>query len=314
MILHCLREAPSPELATALEQFEEQFTYPLGAGRSFRISHGEDYPRFFRAMGQAACFVAQRDGRVLAVIGAAIRELIQPGGRRLAALYLGDLKIAPWARDGHSLVRLMEGVESWVDGRAVAAFGVVMEGTPLTPDRYTGRVGIPPFEKLGRIMVLRLPTLPPISSDAAWIAPAERGQARFLELTAGAFTCPNAWPDERSEIKPIWLMSPDGEAVGRIEDTRRAKRLIADDGMEMRCAHLSCFAHSDPPRGIELLNVARRMAGGLGFPAIFVAVRVDEAPAICAALACDDIIKAPAAVYGAGLRPGGTWNINTAEI
>ena len=46
----------------ALARFEEQFTYPLGPGRTLRISHGDDYPRFFRAIGDAACFVAERSG------------------------------------------------------------------------------------------------------------------------------------------------------------------------------------------------------------------------------------------------------------
>jgi hypothetical protein len=54
MIVHQLCSAPSPSQAKALAEFEGQFNYPLGAGRSFRISHGEDYPRFFRAIGKAS--------------------------------------------------------------------------------------------------------------------------------------------------------------------------------------------------------------------------------------------------------------------
>ena len=65
MNLHHLSGPPTPELARALATFEEQFTYPLGPDRWFRISHGDDYPRFFRAIGEAACFVAERDGRVV---------------------------------------------------------------------------------------------------------------------------------------------------------------------------------------------------------------------------------------------------------
>ena len=80
MNVHPSSARPGAELALALARFEEQFTYPLGPGRSFRISHGDDYPRFFRAMGEVACFVAERDGVVLGVLGAALRA--PPRGRR----------------------------------------------------------------------------------------------------------------------------------------------------------------------------------------------------------------------------------------
>ena len=62
MNVHALSAPPPTALARALDRFEGQFRYPLGPGRSFRISHGDDYPRFFRAMGEGACFVAERDG------------------------------------------------------------------------------------------------------------------------------------------------------------------------------------------------------------------------------------------------------------
>ena len=56
MNVHALADMPEPNLAYALARFEEQFRYPLGKDQSFRISHGEDYPRFFArsAMGSAS--------------------------------------------------------------------------------------------------------------------------------------------------------------------------------------------------------------------------------------------------------------------
>src|SRR5688500_3897167 len=73
MIVHQLHGPPPPELARALAGFESEFTYPLGPDSFFHISHGDDYPRFFRAMGEAACFVAQRrgDGTITGTLGAA---------------------------------------------------------------------------------------------------------------------------------------------------------------------------------------------------------------------------------------------------
>src|SRR5437879_313968 len=72
MNLHALTTAPSNELAEALAHFEAQFSYPLGPGRSFRISHGNDYAHFFRALGEAVCFVAESEGVVIGTLGAAI--------------------------------------------------------------------------------------------------------------------------------------------------------------------------------------------------------------------------------------------------
>jgi hypothetical protein len=128
-------------LADALARFEAAFTYPLGPGWTFRISHGNDYPRFYRAMGDAVCFVAENHGEVVGVLAAAIRTLVWPTGDIRPAVYLGDMKVAPAARGGRVLLRLAEAATVWAGGRADAGFAVVMGGTRVTPDRYTGRPG-----------------------------------------------------------------------------------------------------------------------------------------------------------------------------
>jgi hypothetical protein len=298
-----------------LAQFEAQFTYPLGPERFFRISHGDDYPRFFRAMGEAACFVALRQGDVLGTLGASLRRLLAPSGRERDAVYLGDLKIGPAARGGRSLVRLIQAVQQWAGSRAEAAFSVVMDGTPATPPRYTGRLGIPSFRELGKIAVLRLPTTSlPVGTEHVLSTTPELGGACYQQLSAGRYASPGGTPAERSEMLPLWLLTADRRACGRLEDTRRAKRLIADDGVEMRSAHLSCFAYQDPRAGAELLKVALRLAADRGLPALFVAVAVPEAETFCRTLEGMEVVVAPATVFGAGLEPGPLWNLNTAEI
>ncbi len=315
MNVHTLAASPPPELARALGRFEEQFRYPLGPGRFFRIDHGEDYPRFFRAMGEGVCFVAEREGRILGVMGAALRRLALPGGEERRGVYFGDVKIAPPARGGRALPRLAAAAQQWVGARAAAALAVVMDGTLVTPTRYTGRLGIPPFAELGKIMVLRLPTSgTPVDPDDGWLTTGERGGACYLHLSAGRYACPGGNPAERSETEPLWLMEPGGRACGQLEDTRRAKRLIADDGVEMQSAHLSCFAYEDPGAGVELLQVALGHAARRGLPALFVAVAACEVKDFCRPLEGMGAVLAPATVYGAGLEPGPLWNINTAEI
>lgn len=256
MNVHALTASPPPELARALSRFEEQFRYPLGPGRFFRIDHGEDYPRFFRAMGEGVCFVAEREGNILGVMGVALRRLDLPSGDNRAVVYFGDVKIAPAARGGRVLLRLAGAVKQWVGTRATAAFAVVMDGTPVTPTRYTGRLGVPPFSELGKIMVIRLPTSgTQVRPNDDWLTTGERGGVCYSHLSAGRYACPGGNAAERSETEPFWLMEPSGRACGRVEDTRRAKRLIADDGVEMSSAHLSCFTYRDTRSGVELLRV-----------------------------------------------------------
>jgi hypothetical protein len=315
MNVQLLQDAPAPDLARALERFEEQFRYPLGPGRFFRISHGEDYPRFFRAMGEGACFVAERNEVILGVMSAALRPLALPTGEECPVVYVGDVKIDPSARGGRTLPRLAAEGRRWAETRARAALAVVMDGTPVSPPHYTGRLGIPLFSELGKILVVRLPTsgISPDPGDG-WITTGEVGGACYSRLCAGRYACSGGNPAERSETAPLWLMEPAGRACGRLEDTRRAKRLIADDGVEMRSAHLSCFAYQDRRAGFELLQVALRHAAGRGLPALFLAVAAPEADDFCRHTDGLGAVLAPATVYGVGLTPGPLWTINTAEI
>jgi hypothetical protein len=307
---------PPPDLTRALAAFEERFTYPLGPGRSFRIDHGDDYPRFFRAIGDAVCVVAQRQGRVFGTVAVAVRRLALPGGGERRAAYLADLKIDPEARGGFVLRRLAH--EALALARpAGAAFSIVMEGTRVTPLAYTGRAGIPAFGELGRIAVLHLAADGAAAAEDRgdyFGAPGPDGPDCYLRLSRGRYASPGGAPAERSEMVPAWLVLPDGSACGQLEDTRRAKRLLADDDSELRSAHLSHFAFRTPEAGAELVRAALGRAARLGFPALFVAVAAAEAPLLCERLGVREVVVAPAAVYGAGLEPGPGWNVNTSEI
>lgn len=309
MIVHTFRGAIPADLATALRAFEERFSYPLGPGRTFRISHGDDYPRFFHAIGDASVLVAEREGRVLGCLAVALRELALPSGGQRHVAYLADLKIAPEARSGFILRRLMTTAADAARG-VEAAVAVVMEGTRVTPDEYTGRVGAPAFRALGRVAVLRLPTAP---GEWTELPPSGEGEAVFRGLSRGRYAAVAGRPELRSEYPPVWLIEPDGTACGLLEDTRRAKRLIADDGTEMLSAHLSSFAAATPEGGARLLRRALALAHARHYPALFVAVPEGNRESLLGALRPPEVSLAPAVVYGVGLPPG-DWNINTAEI
>jgi hypothetical protein len=314
MKVHQVSGSLSPALATALLEFEKPFTYPLGPGRFFRISHGEDYSLFFRAQGDGCCFVAEHKGRVAGTLGTSIRRLWMPDGTERFVAYVGDLKIAAEARGGIVLARLARAAAAWLRPRVEAGYGIVMGGTTMTPEAYTGRVGIPGFQDLGRLVLLR------ISGSIGLEAKPEhflsnRGTALacYRRLSVGRYACLVGDAEDRSQIEPTWFMNPDGSACGMLEDTRKAKQLITDDGSELLTAHCSCFAYSSISAGAELINAALNRAVQLGFPALFVSVPETDTPELKAALHGFELQPAPAIVYGTGLTAG-VWNINTSEI
>lgn len=314
MIVQRIHAAPAIELARALAEFEAQFRYPLGPGRTFRISHGDDYPRFFRAMGDAACFIAIHEGEVIGTLGATIRRLTQAdAGERLVA-YLGDLKVASVARRGRAVIELVRAMIEWASPRVDAAFSVVMDGTAVTPERYAGRMGIPRMEAIGKAIIFQLRTLRDSARPQSFIATRENCLACHRRLGAGRCALSDGDPGERSESPPQWLMLPDGSACGCVEDTLKAKRLLADDGEEMRSMHLSCFAYGSIGSGAELVRAAMQRAGQLGFWALFVAIAEPEAAGFAAALTEPPLAVAPATIFGTGLAASPLWNINTSEI
>ncbi|MBY0528213.1 MAG: GNAT family N-acetyltransferase [Gemmataceae bacterium] len=313
MTIHPIREAPSPPLRDALMRFERQFVYPLGPGRTFRIEHGCDYARFYLAIGEAQCFVYEEDGQVLGVISVAVRPVLRPDGEAMPVAYIGDVKVAPGPRRGAVLLRMVREAEPWCRARAVAAFGVVMDGTPVVPSAYTGRLGIPAFVELGKTIVFRFLCAASASMADAFQSDESGARTCYASLVQGRFACLPGVPAERSEIPPTWLVHPQG-ACGCLEDTRRAKRLIADDGQEMRSAHLSAFAYRDVRVGAEFLRVAIGRAAALGFPALFVAVPAAEAEALRGELQELEAVRAPATVFGFQFETGPLWNVNTSEI
>jgi hypothetical protein len=307
-------------LARALEIFEEQFSYPLGPGRTFRISHGPDYTRFFSAMGEEAMvFVAERDGRVMGTVAIALRPLRTPDGHLKRSAYVGDLKILPAEQGGRTILRLGVAVlkEAKKHSEAEGAFCVVMDGTAQTPTAYSGRLGMPAFHELARITVLRIPACQPSHAAAEHtahpVSPAAAAES-YRRWTQGHYAVPAGDATRRSELTPTALMLLDGSACGLLEDTRNAKRLLTDDG-ELRSAHLSDFAYRDPERGAVLIRTALPVAAKHGNPALFVAVPASDTDAFLAHLGIAETVVAPATIYGcSSLAAGARWSVNTAEI
>lgn len=301
MKLHVLHDAPEAWLGSALERFERQFIYPLGAHDSFTISHGARYLPFFQAMGEATVLVAEEAGEVLGTI-AFIKRRIEQAGERRTAHYLCDLKVAPAARGSRVLARLFAEVKARIEqGDSHACYCVVMNGTGRLPTSYTGRVGIPGFQKLADILVMRLP--------ASLGVEVREGEGGLIHREGYVATGGDSML--RSKMTPVRLRG--ALASGTVEDTRLGKKLIAVSRDELLSAHLSGFAYATPEAGADLVRQAVGVAVKQGLPALFVAVPSEEAEKLRPLLG-GEVLEAPATVYGYDLQPGVDWWVDTAEI
>jgi len=315
MRIHQFSATLPPELIGKLEIFESQFEYPLGAEASFRILHGADYSLFFRSIGRATCFVAETEGRLTGVLTTVARPLWLPSGDEQTIIYVCDLKVAPFARGGRTLFRLIRMAQACPSTPSFLVFGIVMDGTSTVPTRYTGRAGIPLFGSISAVTILRFSsvattgTTPPVCAVSR-----QEVLDCFRRLSKGRYATPCGQPEARSQHPPAWLMLPDGTACGLLEDTLKAKRLVRPDGTEIISAHLSCFAFRTVDSGVRLIESALVLCRERGLPAMFVAVTRENAVKILDSFDHSGITVASATLYGNGLKPGVAWNINTSEI
>jgi len=329
-----LQDRPNKFLSQALAQFEHQFVYPLGPDDSFRISHGSNYPIFCRAMGEGCCFVYEENGIVLGTIGVSIRPVAKPDGEQENVAYLCDVKVQSSPRRGFILLRLMRAVHNFCRSRTSAAFCVVMDGTAVTPNDYTGRscVPIPAFAVLGKIAVLKISTanskMLPVPDENMVISNESNVRNILGTLGRGRYLCQPGDTGSRSKMPPLWLAltgdtnpeSTSQTACACLEDTYLAKQLIGGNGQAMASAHLSAFAYSDTGIGADIIGAGAYLAGLRGCSEMFTSVPYDQAPELCTILRDlhIEVVLAAATIYGLGLGSkndkSDKWMINSSEI
>lgn len=316
----------SPDLREAMGRFEESFTYPMGPGMRFSISHGADYCRFYRSMGAgaSACFVARRDSAVLGTVSVAVRTVVIEGVSRPSA-YVGDLKLLPEGRNGFTLLRLAAAAEAWVKAENTAvesAFAVVMDGTEFTPDVYTGRAGIPSLAAVGNISVFCV-NLTGVVGDTA--APLQAADGRnfaetFAALSRGFRLVEGGDAAARSLMVPLAVVAEGGAACATLEDTYEAKKLMLSGGGFLKAAHLVQFAFASPQAGLNLLRTAMGEAARRGYECLFFAVDVSLASIFTAELGRSlNGTVGGATIFAsekleAGLSSSAPWIISTSEI
>ncbi len=306
MTLHCLQHLPPEWLGEALERFERQFSYPLGSGQRFRIAHGRDYLPFFQAMGTASVLVVERAGEVMGTLARVERLASLPGHGTAPKLvhYLCDLKVADGARGSRVLPLLMRETRRQIEASgSLSCYAVVMGGTGRLPTDYTGRIGIPQFEKLGDILVLRVAagTSEPQTLNSGDFPRMDNS----IRITGGQHAL-------RSLMMPILLQEGDASAV--LEDTRRGKCLWIDGAGELLSAHLARLQFRTIPAAATLLTRAAIEAQRAGFPAFFTALPRSAWKELQPALHALTVQESEASIFGHDLPSNCDWWIDTTEI
>lgn len=306
-------------MAGALSEFEEEFNYPLGSACRFRISHGDDYLGFFRAMGEATLVVAEDGGEISGAIARVRKEKNFRDGNSvetLAAHYLCDLKVRADQRGRMVLPRLFRETKRQIEASdSQACYSVVMAGTGRLPTDYTGRLGIPKFDHLADITILRIAGGGGSGrTPECRVVDAAEFSAVGKSMKLPGYQSPTRASTGRSLSTPVHLVSGEGDACGIIEDTRRTKRLFLESGEELMSAHLTAFRYRDPSAAGALLHGAVELARMAGFPAIFTAAPSGGLEVLLPFLRGLDVTEAPATVFGIGMKPGMDWWVDTAEI
>lgn len=314
----------SSKFKCALEEFEAEFSYPLGADESFRISHGEDYSLFYRAMGPSRTFVAMRENEVLGTVSASLRTVrITANEDPLRIMYIGDLKVKSSAKASRAAYLLLSELHQWGRSLCDYAFSIVMDGTATTPETYTGRLGLPRLQAVRKTYVFQL-ACNNIAEKASDPAPYTCNRTEFMareefnDLSCAGVSVELGNPRLRSIRTPIWLTDERFDACGCLEDTLLAKCLRAERSGEIRAAHLSGFAYDSMDAALLLLKNSQFQAASQGFTSIFFCIDESDHAEFRKLLINRNCRIAPATIYAnealAELASGKPWFVHSSEI
>lgn len=315
MNLHELHGPPSAELAQKLRKFQTRFRHPLPRNSFYRVFPAGDYTRLYCSLGEACCLVAERDGEVIGSLGAALTPLLMPDGSERRVFYVLDVLLVPSARKGTALFRMLQRAWDWARPHTSLIFSLALDKTEVKPSEYTGRLGLPKLEQVGRFALCRIPTATARSARTEQLmAPREAARACYRELCRGRYAMTGPPHLRRSQMTPVWFMQPDGSACGRLEDRWMARRLIRQDGTPLKPCYLSCFAFRAPEAGLEILLAGLRHAAQRGYHFLYVALEAGDAEALGRMIPTTTALGAPGGVYAHGFAAGPPWNINSAEM
>lgn len=298
------------DLNQKMSEFEESFRYPLGNSGSFSISHGDDYGRFFRAMGKSRLYLACHQGEIVGSL-AMVQRPLNFNGRNVNSLYIGDLKIKQ--KNCRVLYCLMkEAHDDNIELREIPQYGVMMKGTEKRPSDYTGRMGLPKFKNMGEVAIIRVPVKKQ-QKQGKYIQIGVPGALSLAEeLRDSEYSFPLGRPQIRSLNTPQGFCLNDKSSVCILEDTLTAKRLYDEKGEEIVSGHLSSFQYLDSKAGVSLIKAIMPEAQANAYPALFFSVPFEDKDTFLNGL--DGASCATAFVYGRNMERVERWQLNTSEI
>ena len=316
MVIHEITPEPAPELQRMIREFEATFLSPLGGNRFFRVDYGEDRTAFIRTLGVGKCLAAEKDGKIAGLVEMAIVKLRYPDGSEKPALYIADIKLLAESRGGLIMGRLVQQGVAWGYTHTDVGFTMVLDATPIKPTEYTGRAGITALSEVGRTMVVRIPVTPAGAGrdDERFLTSREEGEMAHRRLSLGRFAVSGGSAEGRSSTPPAWMVHPGGRACARFEDRRNVRRLITDDGSELKPAYLSCFAFDDPNAAVDLVIAALHRADALGYRALRLCMPPRDLTALQCVLGPGVITGVPGAVYGVAGLPAAAWNMSASAV
>jgi len=316
-ILH-LDDELNVKLQSALQDFEAEFTYPLGENKKFRISHGEKYTAFYQSMGETICLVAIEDNKVFGTFSCALRHYItSKTNEKKRIAYLGDLKVTQQKTNTSTYQLIAHQMIEEVQTYTTEAICVVMKGNTKTPKDYTGRLSIPKFNPLYDITILRIDTRisnhPKLTQKPCPHIDSNEFLRFYGLFCQHDYFLPEAF-DKRSKMTPQYFTTADHKACGILEDTQKAKILYDEQGKEIRSAHLSYFEYENPISAANLLQSAVNISYHNNYPALFVCLPMGKSREITSLLKSLDYEQYGATVYGNDAASKIQLNINTSEI
>ncbi|NQZ57313.1 MAG: hypothetical protein HRT88_07565 [Lentisphaeraceae bacterium] len=295
-----------------MHEFERSFQYPLGEAGSFRISHGEDYGRFFRSIGKCRIYLARQDGNKVLGSLAVVQRPLKQKGTLINSLYIGDLKLLPQAGGKVLYCMMHEAYQDFYEERQWPMYSIMMKGTRRAPSDYTGRLGLPKFRLQGKISIFRIPVNVHFNKQACEEIELEEAQLLAEALNSSDYSLPMTRAAVRSKHKPRAFALKNNSAVCVVEDTMASKRIFDECDEEIVSAHLSSFQSENINCAGSLIKALMPQLAQAGYPALFFAVPQ------CDAMEFSELMpqaqRADAMVYGRNLEFGENWQVNTSEI
>ncbi len=243
------------DLNQALLEFEKGFQYPLSKEVSFLISHGPDYLRFFKSLGEVVLAVSFYNEKVVGVcVGVKQKDVL---GRY--CFYLCDLKVLSEYREMSVAYLVSKKLYQWCRQFGINDFfAFVMGGTSKVSAFFRGRLDFPPLLIKHEYRVLRLDTEKRIVTHGTIDQSAD--YQPLFKFNNG----------KESSSNCMELIGPSFSGV--LEDTLYGKKIMLNDGVELLSSHLSDIKFSQISDLVELLEEARVKSQKLKYPGLFVAI------------------------------------------